>query len=481
VVTDVDTLLTNLQGTSGDKLDTNDLFDFTGVDVGGNAVATQFEVGVDGTTIAHLLAFITSSYEDPAVTGETVRTVLDSTGNIRVVDLTQSGLLDVRLAYTDAVFVTAATPWGFVNGAAAAVALTPTESVEGQINITTSKGMVYSPGRALSIDTGANTPITASTEWGSVFDDNDDASINGGFPRGVNDGDTIVFTGTKTVGASSASASLTYTIDSNAATPVTVQDMLDQLEEEFDCLASIDNAGRLVLTDRVADTISVPSQLAISSVAITYGYSDADVVAAAAEEDLQHNIFGAWTTVTDKVIAGASASATMGAFEYIEADINSEDGSVAGDVVTVAFDAEALSTSQYANSSTTVFQDQNGYASGSLQSVSVDVEGIITGHYSNGQVLKKAQVALANFSSLAGLRKEGGNIFSETSESGAPITGPPGQNGLGSIAPNALEQSNVDLGTEFVKLITVQRGFQANSKIITTTDDMLNDLINIKR
>ncbi|VAW38591.1 Flagellar hook protein FlgE [hydrothermal vent metagenome] len=91
------------------------------------------------------------------------------------------------------------------------------------------------------------------------------------------------------------------------------------------------------------------------------------------------------------------------------------------------------------------------------------------------------QMALANFSNLAGLRKEGGNIFTETTDSGAPVTGAPGTNGLGSIAPNALEQSNVDLGTEFVKLITVQRGFQANAKIITTTDDMLNDLINIKR
>ena len=68
-----------------------------------------------------------------------------------------------------------------------------------------------------------------------------------------------------------------------------------------------------------------------------------------------------------------------------------------------------------------------------------------------------------------------------TTDSGAPVTGAPGTNGLGSIAPNALEKSNVDLGSEFVKLITVQRGFQANSKIITTTDDMLNDLINVKR
>ncbi|HSR36468.1 MAG TPA: flagellar hook-basal body complex protein, partial [Desulfurivibrionaceae bacterium] len=88
---------------------------------------------------------------------------------------------------------------------------------------------------------------------------------------------------------------------------------------------------------------------------------------------------------------------------------------------------------------------------------------------------------LASFNNTQGLRKEGGNIFRETTESGAPVTGAPGTNGLGSIAPNSLEQSNVDLGTEFVKLITTQRGFQANSKIITTTDEMLNDLINIKR
>jgi len=150
-------------------------------------------------------------------------------------------------------------------------------------------------------------------------------------------------------------------------------------------------------------------------------------------------------------------------------------------VISATFDNEALASTQYANSSTTIYQDQDGYASGFLQSVSVDTEGVITGHYSNGQVLKKAQVALATFNSLHGLYKKGGNIFEETTESGAPITGAPQTNGLGSIAPNALEMSNVDLGNEFVKLITVQRGFQANSKIITTTDEMLADLINIKR
>jgi flagellar hook protein FlgE len=146
-----------------------------------------------------------------------------------------------------------------------------------------------------------------------------------------------------------------------------------------------------------------------------------------------------------------------------------------------AFSPQALASTQYANASTTIYQDQNGYASGFLQSVSVDTDGVITGHFSNGQVLKKGQVALASFNNLAGLKKEGGNIFTQTTDSGAPVTGAPGTNGLGSIAPNSLEQSNVDLGNEFVKLITTQRGFQANSKIITTTDEMLADLINIKR
>ncbi|HET97865.1 MAG TPA: flagellar hook-basal body complex protein, partial [Desulfurivibrio alkaliphilus] len=158
-----------------------------------------------------------------------------------------------------------------------------------------------------------------------------------------------------------------------------------------------------------------------------------------------------------------------------------EDGSRMGTVASRNFETEAMSTTQYANSSTTIYQDQDGFAAGFLQSVSVDTAGIITGNYSNGQVLMRAQVALANFANLQGLHKVGGNIFRTTTASGAPVTGQPGTNGLGSISPNSLEQSNVDLGTEFVKLITTQRGFQANSKIITTTDEMLNDLINIKR
>ncbi|MBU0988226.1 MAG: flagellar hook protein FlgE [Proteobacteria bacterium] len=141
----------------------------------------------------------------------------------------------------------------------------------------------------------------------------------------------------------------------------------------------------------------------------------------------------------------------------------------------------SLSTSQYASASTTTFQSANGYGAGDLEGVNVDVDGVITGSYSNGQLLPLYRVGLAKFQNTQGLFKEGGNLYSETRESGSAITNKPGTNGLGSIAPNALEQSNVDIANELVKMITTQRGFQANSKIITVTDQMLSDLINIKR
>jgi flagellar hook protein FlgE len=139
-----------------------------------------------------------------------------------------------------------------------------------------------------------------------------------------------------------------------------------------------------------------------------------------------------------------------------------------------------LST-QYASPSSTIFQSQDGFGSGFLESVSVDPDGVISGNYSNGQVLFLARVALANFTNPWGLSRVGGNVWAETRSSGQPLTGTPGSAGLGKISPNSLEQSNVDLSAEFVNMIIQQRGFQANSRIITTTDAMLAELINLKR
>ncbi len=146
-----------------------------------------------------------------------------------------------------------------------------------------------------------------------------------------------------------------------------------------------------------------------------------------------------------------------------------------------AWRSESVRTTQYATSNSTIFYDQDGYGPGYLESISVDTEGIITGHYSNGRVIPLWMVGLANFNAPEMLDKAGGNLYRETTHSGPPVTGKPGTNGLGSIAPNSLEQSNVDLGEQFVKMITIQRGFQADARTITVTDAMLEELINLKR
>lgn len=148
---------------------------------------------------------------------------------------------------------------------------------------------------------------------------------------------------------------------------------------------------------------------------------------------------------------------------------------------TSVWEPESLSTTQYSEASSTIFQSANGYGAGALQSISVGTDGVITGQYSNGEVIPLYQVALGKFQNNQGLYKEGGNLYRQTRLSGDVVTGSPGTNGLGSISPNSLEQSNVDIATQFVKMITTQRGFQANSKIITVTDQMLAELIALKR
>jgi len=136
---------------------------------------------------------------------------------------------------------------------------------------------------------------------------------------------------------------------------------------------------------------------------------------------------------------------------------------------------------QFAGTSTVLNLTQDGYASGSLQSVSVGKDGTISGNFTNGQNRTLGQVALANFNDPEGLTNLGNNLFGVTADSGQPIVGAPTSSGLGSILSSSLETSNVDLATEFTKMIEYQRGYDANSKMITTTDDMLQTLVNMKR
>jgi flagellar hook protein FlgE len=138
-------------------------------------------------------------------------------------------------------------------------------------------------------------------------------------------------------------------------------------------------------------------------------------------------------------------------------------------------------TTQYASSFSISNIIQNGYASGYLINVSIDSTGNLNGIFSNGQTKILGKVALARFNNPAGLEKLGRNMFAQSSESGNAIISTPATSGLGRILSNALELSNVDLAEEFVKMITAQRGFQANSRVVTTTDELMQELVNLKR
>jgi len=140
-----------------------------------------------------------------------------------------------------------------------------------------------------------------------------------------------------------------------------------------------------------------------------------------------------------------------------------------------------MSSTQFAKSSSTTFQSSDGYGSGNLQEVDVSLDGVMTGIFSNGESTPLFRVGLAKFLNNQGLRSSGSNLFRETTDSGEAITNKPGDNGLGTISSNALEMSNVDISEAFVKMISTQRGFQANSKTITTTDDMMSTVIQMKR
>jgi flagellar hook protein FlgE len=134
-----------------------------------------------------------------------------------------------------------------------------------------------------------------------------------------------------------------------------------------------------------------------------------------------------------------------------------------------------------AASSSTMLSRQNGYTYGNLMDIVFDQHGVMSGIYSNGVTLPLYQVVLYDFVAPQHLRFEGGNLVSQTRDSGDPSWGAAGVNGFGLINGYMIEQSNVDLAKEMVHMITTQRGFQANSKVITTVDTMMEVVVNMKR
>lgn len=124
---------------------------------------------------------------------------------------------------------------------------------------------------------------------------------------------------------------------------------------------------------------------------------------------------------------------------------------------------------------------QDGRRAGTLESFAIGADGTVVGSFSNGARENVARIAVANFANPGGLEKTGGSSYRATPNSGEPAVGTAGTAGLGGIIGGALEMSNVDLSQEFVDLITAQRGFQANSRVITTSDELLGEVVQLKR
>ncbi len=136
---------------------------------------------------------------------------------------------------------------------------------------------------------------------------------------------------------------------------------------------------------------------------------------------------------------------------------------------------------QFASATTAAAVSQNGYSTGQLSSISVGPNGVITGAFTNGTTKPLAQVLVADFNNPGGLQATKDSLYTTSADSGDPILGAPDSQSSSVIAPGALELSNVDLAQQFTDMITTQRGFQANARVITTSDQLLQELVSLKQ
>lgn len=170
-----------------------------------------------------------------------------------------------------------------------------------------------------------------------------------------------------------------------------------------------------------------------------------------------------------------------------ESAFNFNKGSKAGQKIDFDFGpdkknaGDGLQVTQYGTGSEVYKTVQDGYTAGTLSALTFSDDGKLSAVYSNGETMALAQVALAKFEAPEDLLKIGGNKFKETRQSGIPTVGAPITGGRGSISSKSLEASTTDIANEFINLMTSQRNFQANSRVIGVADEMLQEVINLKR
>ncbi len=216
-------------------------------------------------------------------------------------------------------------------------------------------------------------------------------------------------------------------------------------------------------TIKVYDSLGEPANVTLSftraAAANTWDWSASGDAGAAGSGTITFDATGKQTAATGSVTLSPTDGAT--ASQPIAPDFSS--------------------VTQIAGASSAAPTSQNGFAPGTLQSFAVDDTGAISGVFNNGLTRVLGQMALADFPNNAGLQRQGGNMYTTSINSGLPTIGTALSSSLGKISTGYLEQSNVDLSNEFTSMIVTQRGFQANTKIITTVDQLLDDVIRLKQ
>jgi flagellar hook protein FlgE len=188
------------------------------------------------------------------------------------------------------------------------------------------------------------------------------------------------------------------------------------------------------------------------------------------------------TLTFTRTAAGWDVEGTRGAATASES-LDFTDGKLTsgGPLVVGGITVDVSDVTAYAQLTSVSISEANGREAGALESYSMSASGELVGSFSNGAIMPIASLALGTFVNPGGLEKAGSSTYRATANSGNAMISTPGVNGAGTVVGGALEMSNVDLSQEFTNLIVAQRGFQANARIITTSDEVLQELTNLKR
>jgi len=385
-----------------------------------------------------------------------------------------------------------------------------TYSYKTEVNIFDSLGQTHATSM-LFTKVGQDTAGNTVWDWQAAVDGGDLAGGTAGVSTPI--GTPTLTAVTAAVAAVADTATGAYTAGNGTVTAAVVSGFQASAVGASYAIAS-DGAGKITVTSSVpgvtgtgtfAATGTQPITLSDGTiVTVTYGAADTLGVASsvgattggtpAVAAFVANGALGTQTIVfgpNGELVKENSPALTFGWKGAAASSVSLDFGNAAGQgtlyPVNLADGGQGITgtgleaTVQVAGSFATRQMTRDGFASGFLDKLETDSSGKIFGVFTNGQRRALYQVALANFPNDAVLNHIGNNLLQESIASGTPVLGLPGAGGMGTISPFALEQSNVDLAAEFVKLIIIQRGYEANSKTILTTDQMLSSLMQVKR